>query len=196
MSISSNTKLFTSANCVKSHIVRFAAEVKGLEYVELDMDQHAKLALAVDVTEAPSLSDRHVTTGELDIIIEYIDEQHPQPPLLPANTASRAVYRKQVRSFHKQLFPLLGAAKAGDMAAQAGLREYLHQMDSMVQGVAYFASSQISVMDVTIGPWLWAAKEAGLCLKPYRALSSYADRLFALPAFQASLSQHAKEIAA
>ncbi|MBM5458630.1 hypothetical protein H8F21_13755 [Pseudomonas sp. P66] len=196
MSISTNTKLFTSPNCVKSHIVRFAAEVKGLEYIELDMVEHAQLALSQDVTESPSLSDRNVTTGELDIIIEYIDEQHPQPPLLPANTASRAVYRKQVRSFHKQLFPLLSAAKAGDMDAQANLRDYLQQMDSMVQGYAYFASSKISIMDVTIGPWLWAAKEAGLCLKPFRALSSYADRLFVLPAFQASLGKQVEDVAA
>nr|WP_193069011.1 hypothetical protein [Pseudomonas fluorescens] len=196
MSISSTTKLFTSASCVQSHIVRFAAEVKGLEYIELDMAQHADLALSVDVVESPALSDRNVTTGELDIIIEYIDEQHPQPPLLPANTASRAIYRKQVRSFHKQLFPLLDAAKEGDAAAQTSMRKYLQQMDSMVQGYAYFASNEISVMDVTIGPWLWAAKQAGLSLKTFRDLSAYADRLFALRSFQASLGHKSENAAA
>lgn len=197
MSISTITKLFTSANCVKSHIVKFAAEVKGLEYLDLDIEANAKLAIAADVTEAPSLSDRNVTTGEIDIIIEYMDEQHPQPALLPSNTASRAVYRKQVRSFHKELFPLLDAAKGGDKVALNNLREYLHQMDGMVQGVAFFASNQISVMDVTIGPWLWAAKEAGLSLKNFRDLSAYADRLFSLPAFQASIGNKSEsEVAA
>lgn len=196
MSISTVTKLFTSANCVKSHIVKFAAEVKGLEYLELDIDTHAHLAISADVTEAPALSDRNVTTSEIDIIMEYIDEQHPQPALLPANTASRAVYRKQVRSFHKELFPLLDAAKAGDKAAQSALREYLHQMDGMIQGLPFFASNQISIMDVTIGPWLWAAKEAGLSLKSFRDLSAYADRLFSLPAFQASIGNKAVSVAA
>lgn len=187
MPTSSHTKLFTKSGCVQSLILRFAAEVKRMDYILLDVDSHPALAARLGITQAPALSDNYVTTGEIDILLEYMDEQHPSPALLPPNVATRAVYRKQARSFHRDLFPLLAPAKAGDKQALNALVAYLHQMNEITQGFKYFASNELSIMDVTVGPWLWTAKASGLCLKQFKYLSCYADRLFALPAFQACL---------
>lgn len=182
------TIIFTKANCVPSHIVRFMAEVKvGLEFVIRDIDEHSVLADRAGVAGAPALRDRYLASSDLDILIEYVEEAHPEPPLLPTNAATRAIYRSQVRSFHRDVFPLLTEAKAGNLDAQKKLTEALRSMDTMSQGHTYFAGQQISVMDVTLAPWLYAAQKSGLSLKSFPHLNAYAARMFALPAFRATL---------
>lgn len=189
MMTSHTTKLLTQHGCVQSLILRFAAEVKGVEHMVLPVEDHSDFVRLLGVTQLPALSDHNVTTGDLDIVLEYLEEQHPAPALLPANVASRVVYRKQVRSFHRDLFPLLSQAKSGDAQARSQLGSYLQQMNDVAKDHRFFASDSISVMDVTLAPWLWTAKEQGLCLKQYKHLSCYADRMFAIRAFQRCLQE-------
>lgn len=193
----SNTIIFTQNNCIQSHILRFMAEVKqGLEFTVMDIVEHAALAEKVGITKAPAIRDRYLASSDLDILVEYFEEQHPEPALLPANVASRAIYRSQIRTFHRDVFPLLTNAKAGSLEAQGKLTEALRSMDAMTQGHAFFAGSQVSMLDVTLAPWLYAAQKAGMSLKSFPNLNAYATRMFNLPAFRATVAEEEARVAA
>lgn len=187
MSFSTTTKLFTKAGCISSHIARFEAEVKQIDYCCIDIDENGKLASSVGVQRVPALCDRYVTVSDLDIVLEYLEEQNPAIPLLPANVADRAIYRSVVRSLHRDVFPLLDLAVTGDAAAVQKLRQQLHDFNATLEGRTYFAGDVISLIDITLAPWLYSAMSKGLSIKQLPHLSAYADRMIRMPAFAATV---------
>lgn len=193
MSAFKTLNIFTNADCLKSHILRFMAEVKEVEYQVIDFQSNPKIAALAGVVSAPAISDRDLTNHELDIIVEYIEERHPAPALLPNNAVTRATYRNQVRAFHKDIFPLLDKAVAGCDESRKLLGDALRDMNALTQDRAYFASETMTLMDCTLAPWLFAAQRAKLSLKAYPHLLAYAERMFALEAFKGSLGQGQKK---
>jgi maleylacetoacetate isomerase len=81
--------------------VRIALNLKGLRYetravhlVREGGEQHSAAYMAINPQElVPTLVDGNVVLPQSMAIIEYLDEKHPQPPLLPADTAGRARVR-------------------------------------------------------------------------------------------------------
>jgi RNA polymerase-associated protein len=193
MSAFKTLNIFTNADCIKSHILRFMAEVKEVEYQVIDFQSNPKVAALAGVVSAPAICDRDLTNHDLDIIVEYIEERHPAPALLPNNAVTRATYRNQVRAFHRDIFPLLDAAVAGCEDSRKALSDSLRDMNALTQGREYFASETMTLMDCALIPWLYAAKKAGLSLKAYPYLAAYAERMFELEAFTRSLGLGAKK---
>ncbi len=187
MSFPTTTKLFTKADCIASRIACFAAEVKQIDYSCIDIAENGKLASSVGVQRVPALSDRYVTVSDLDIVLEYLDEQNPSIPLLPANVADRAIYRSVVRSLHRDVFPLLDLAVSGNATAVQKLRQQLHDFNQALEGRTYFAGEVISMIDITLAPWLFSALSKGLSIKQLPHLSAYADRMMRMPAFAATV---------
>lgn len=183
MSISSTTKLFVKADCIASSIVRFAAQVKQLDFCCIDIQENSKLANSVGVQRVPALSDRYVTVSDLDIVLEYLEEQNPAIPLLPANVADRAIYRSVIRTLHREVFPLLDEAIDANADAVQKLRQQLQEFNATLEGRTYFAGESISLIDITLAPWLLRAISKGLSIKSLPHLSAYVDRIKRLPAF-------------
>ncbi|MDF9779012.1 glutathione S-transferase family protein [Pseudomonas baetica] len=181
--------IFTQTNCVRSHIVRFLATEKDVACRAVDIASKANLLTLADVTTAPAITSREVSLSDFDVIVDYLDERYPLPAMLPPDAINRAMYRNQVRAFHKELFPLLPRAIAGDKDARQQLAVELRALDTAVTGQAFFGGETFTLADVTLAPWLYAAKAGGVALKNFPALSAYAERMFARDGFTSSLTE-------
>ncbi len=92
-------KLHTYFRSSAAFRVRIALNLKGLAYepsfVHLVKGEHRSEAFAAVNAQAllPSLEDGAVRLNQSLAIIEYLEETHPAPPLLPRDAAGRARVR-------------------------------------------------------------------------------------------------------
>jgi maleylacetoacetate isomerase len=106
-------KLYNYFRSSASFRVRIALELKGLAYdylpVHLPKGEHKEPAYAA-VSPAmlvPTLvTDGGEHLGQSMAIIEYLDETHPQPPLLPADPLARARVRALAQLIACEIHPL------------------------------------------------------------------------------------------
>jgi maleylacetoacetate isomerase/maleylpyruvate isomerase len=95
-----------------SYRVRIALALKGLEYdyraVNLPSKQHLQESYAaVSATRlVPLLHDGENFVSQSLAIIEYLDETHPQPPLLPKDPLARARVRALALDIACEIHPL------------------------------------------------------------------------------------------
>ncbi len=146
----------------------------------------------------PTLVDRDLTLYESRIIMEYLDERFPHPPLLPVDPVSRAsarlfMHRVDVDWYEKVNRILIGGSKA--TAARKELRESLIGAAPIFTAKPFFMSDDLTLADCSIAPLLWRLPEFGIEL-PSQAQSvlDYAQRMFARESFQESLSEAEREI--
>jgi maleylpyruvate isomerase len=82
-----------------SHRLRIALNLKGLdyEYVEVDLRKEQHLGAAFKSLNpqglVPALQDGDLTLLQTPAIIEWLEEMHPNPPLLPSDSHGRARVR-------------------------------------------------------------------------------------------------------
>lgn len=94
--------------------VRIALALKGLAYQSVPVHllrgggkQHTAAFAALNPAElVPVLVDGAVTLTQSLPIIEYLDELHPAPPLLPADAAGRARVRALAQLIACEMHPL------------------------------------------------------------------------------------------
>lgn len=92
-------KLYNFFRSGTSHRLRIALNLKGIayEYVPVDLrtGEHLDAAFkAINPQQlVPALVDGDLTLIQSPAIIEWLEERHPTPPLLPANTEDRARVR-------------------------------------------------------------------------------------------------------
>jgi len=95
-----------------SYRVRIALALKGLDYdyipVQLVKREHLDDTYAALSASrlVPALQDGDVLLGQSLAIIEYLDETHPQSPLLPADAAGRARVRAIAQDIACEIHPL------------------------------------------------------------------------------------------
>jgi RNA polymerase-associated protein len=149
----------------------------------------------------PTLVDRDLVLYDSRIIIEYLDERFPHPPLMPVDPVSRAQFRLALHRIERDWY---GLAARLDKEGQHGsetprlrneLRDLIQQTADFVRNKPYFMSDEISLVDVTIAPLLWRLPRYHIELpKDAVALQKYANRLFSRPAFRLSLSEQEREM--
>jgi maleylacetoacetate isomerase/maleylpyruvate isomerase len=105
-------KLYNYFRSSASYRVRIALALKGIEYEYLPVhlaknEQFNEGYAAVSAARlVPLLVDgEHVLTQSL-AIIEYLDETHPRPPLLPAEPLARARVRALAQDVACEIHPL------------------------------------------------------------------------------------------
>ena len=78
--------LYSDPNCHYSHRVRIVLEEKGLSTEIIDMDQnniHPEILEINPNAELPVLIDRDICLYESSVLMEYLEERFPHPPLMP-----------------------------------------------------------------------------------------------------------------
>ena len=105
-------KLYNYFRSSASFRVRIALNLKGLSYdyvpVHLARGDH-KLAAYAEVSAdrlVPALETDGQILSQSMAIIEYLDETHPQPPLLPPDALGRARVRALAQSIACEIHPL------------------------------------------------------------------------------------------
>lgn len=149
----------------------------------------------------PTLVDRDLVLFEPAIIMEYLDERFPHPPLLPVYPIARAKSRLTMHRINLDWYSLVrqieGGVKKTSDAARKELQESLIALLPIFSDTPYFLSQEFSLVDCCIAPLLWRLPRLGIQLPPAaKPLTAYSKRLFKRPAFQASLSESERDLKA
>ena len=145
--------------------------------------------------ETPTLIDRDVTLYNMWVIIEYLDERFPHPPLMPVNPITRAKTRLVVsrlsRDWFDQIYRLEErTAPEIPVTLQKSLHDGLLALSPIVADQPFFLGAEYSLADAYFAPLLWRLPMLGVDLpKQASPLIAYGESLFSRPAFKASLSE-------
>ncbi|MBS64646.1 glutathione S-transferase N-terminal domain-containing protein [Salinisphaera sp.] len=193
---SATITLYSRPGCVHSHRVRLIMAEKGVasyKVVELREDEESEDLLELNpYNTVPTLVDRDLVVYDPRIILEYIDERYPHPPLMPVDPVLRAQYRLAIFRMEADLYELcedLDGTPAVARKARERMTELLTTLAADFSPREYIGE-EFSLVDCTLAPILWRLEHYGVKLPPRHAktLASYAQRLFARPAFAESLS--------
>ncbi|XOZ33490.1 glutathione S-transferase N-terminal domain-containing protein [Halomonadaceae bacterium KBTZ08] len=193
----SSMTLFSDPQSHYSHRVRIVLAEKGVTADVLNVEPSnppAELADLNPYNALPTLVDRDLVLYEPNVIMEYLDERFPHPPLLPVYPVARAhsrLMRWRVERDWCSLVDRIEAGKASDAArARKELRESLVGAAPLFQEMPFFLSDEFTIVDCCIGPVLWRLPALGIELpeKGIKPLEQYMERLFERRGFKASLS--------
>jgi len=186
-----------------SHRVRIVLAEKGVAVEILDVDPSN---LPEDLTSLnpynslPTLVDRELTLYEdPNIMMEYLDERFPHPPLLPVYPVARAECRLWIKRIEKDWGGLIDTILKGGEGVEAARKELTDNLVGIAPIFAempYFMSDDFSIVDCVVAPILWRLPALGIELptKQCKPLLQYMDRLFDRESFQASLTEAEREM--
>jgi stringent starvation protein A len=194
--------LFSDIDDVYSHQVRIVLAAKGVnvEIIPTKSEDNNQDLLGVNpYGTVPTLIDRDLVLYESRIIMEYLDERFPHPPLLPVYPVARAETRKMMFRIEKDWYQLMSDIINNNNIEQsrAHLSESLTSLDPVFADKSYFLSDEFSLLDCAIAPLLWRLPKLGIDIgTEFKGISAYMQRIFKLEAFQASLTEAERQLRA
>ena len=189
-----------------SHRVRIVLAEKGVTVETIDVDPDEKpedLSTLNPYNTLPTLVDRDLVLYEADIMMEYLDERFPHPPLFPVYPVARAMSRLWIYRIRQDWCPMVDAlmANKGTPAqlekARKDLRDSLVSIAPIFGEKPYFMSDEFTIVDCCVTPILWRLPIMGIELpnsKTTKPLFEYRDRLFGRESILMSLSEQEKEM--
>jgi maleylacetoacetate isomerase len=198
------TTLFGYWRSSASYRVRIALNLKGVAYDTvpvnlLHREQAGEAFRAVNPQGlVPFLRDDTTAVAQSLAIIEYLDETHPEPPLLPPGAAARAEARALAQAIACDIHPLnnlrvLRRLKATFGAEQDAIdawsRHWIEEGLAPIEAQAdapYLLGEQVTIADICLVPQLYNARRVKTDLARFPKLLAIEERLLALPAFAAA----------
>jgi len=181
-----------------SHRARIVLAEKGVPFdlYEINVDIQADALVEINpYNTVPTLVDRDLVLYESEIIMEYLDERFPHPPLMPVYPVARARSRLMLHRVNRDWYSLMNKILKNDLDSTAveetrkALRESIVSVSPAFKDLPYFLSEEFSLVDCAIAPLLWRLKSMGVVLPAEaKPVSDYATRLFERDTFQASLT--------
>jgi RNA polymerase-associated protein len=196
--------LYSGSLDIYSHRVRIVLAEKGVsvEVINADLNDKDKLEDLLELNpygNTPTLVDRELVLYDANIIMEYLDERFPHPPLMPVYPVARAKTRLMIYRIDREWSELVRKIEHGKQAeSQAAckeLRNYLIKLAPVFNNSAFFLNEDFSLVDCCIAPILWRLPMWGITLPPEaKAVSKYAERIFLRDSFQASLTEAEQDL--
>ena len=195
--------LFSRPTDIHSHRTRLVLAEKN---INIEIANVAGPDLPEDLMDlnpyhtVPTLVDRDLTLYDSRVIVEYLDERFPHPPLMPVDPVTRAQFRLALFRIEKDWYAIAEEAEAssdGKLGTKARkmLRESILQSTEIFGARPYFLSDEFSLVDATIAPLLWRLPVYGIELgKDAAPIQDYMDRVFARRSFQQSLTELEQEM--
>ena len=194
--------LFSDTIDIYSHQARIVLAEKG---VGVEISFTVPDELPEDLLElnpygtVPTLVDRELVLYNSHIIMEYLDERFPHPPLMPVYPVSRGQSRLTMHRIQNDWYVLAEKimANKGDLEVTRNeLREALLALAPLFAETPYFMSEEFSIVDCYIAPLLWRLPALGIELTGAgsKDLKAYMKRIFERPSFIASLTDQEREI--
>ncbi|GAA6166242.1 stringent starvation protein SspA [Sessilibacter corallicola] len=188
-----------------SHRVRIVLAEKGVSVDIINSDSKnlpEELADLNPYGSLPTLVDRELALYETKVMMEYLDERFPHPPLLPVYPVARAQSRLWMHRIEKDWAPLidtivLAKNKESVNKARKELKDSLLAVAPIFEEMPFFMSEEFSIVDCCLAPILWRLDALEIKLPKTRQakpLFDYMDRLFARESFQESLTEAEKEM--
>ncbi|KTD79299.1 stringent starvation protein SspA [Legionella waltersii] len=194
--------LFSDVDDVYSHQVRIVLAEKGVnvEILAVKQDEPSEDLISINpYGTVPTLIDRELVLYEARIIMEYLDERFPHPPLLPVYPVARAETRKMMHRIEQDWYSLMTNIQQYVDVEQSKeqLLDSLTGLDPIFADKPYFLSDEFSLLDCALAPLLWRLPKLGVDIAPeFKGLTSYMQRVFKRDSFQTSLTEAERQIRA
>ena len=192
--------LFSLPDCLHSHRTRLVIKEKEIsaELHEVDLDNISDEIKSISpYDDFPTLVDRDLVLQNSRVIIEYLDERFPHPPLLPVDPVARAKFRLALDTIEHQWYPDFNHAyKDGNLDPQFvdKISNYFLEIIPLISD-NFFMSEDFGLVDCSLAPLLWRIKSLGIELKENKEIiDKYSTRIFDRASFQESLSETEKDI--
>ena len=180
---------YSDGNDHYSQRVRLVLAEKGVAVEIIDVDP---AHIPEDLTDLnpynslPTLIDRELVLYQSQVIMEYLDERFPHPPLLPVYPVARAQSRLFVHRIQRDWCTAVDTIMAGKSKdtvidrARKELRESLVTIAPIFDGKPFFMSEEFTLVDCCVGPILWRLPALGIELPPKQGkpILDYMDRMF------------------
>ncbi|HSR62213.1 MAG TPA: glutathione S-transferase N-terminal domain-containing protein [Gammaproteobacteria bacterium] len=185
-----------------SHSVRIVLAEKDIN-VEIhyitDQERPEELVELNPYNSILTLIDRELVLYDAQIIMEYLDERFPHPPLMPVDPVSRASNRQYRYRVMRDLYSLIDELEGENEIAAANarktMRDNLTAIAPIFEQRSYFMSEEYSLIDCCMAPLLWRLDTYSIKLpSSAKPLTKYSERLFERHAFKISLSDAEKEM--
>ena len=201
----SSMLLYSDPRDQYSHRVRMMLAEKGVivELVDVDGENPpAELTSQNPYNTVPTITDRDLVLYDANIIMQYLDERFPHPPLLPVYPVERALSRLWIHRIDKEwsgrLDPLIAGqgSEAFRQQAKADLRTSLADTAPIFSQRPFFMNEEFTLVDCCVAPILWRLKAAGIVLRDRRSrpLRNYMQQMFERDSFRQSLSEAEQEM--
>lgn len=193
--------LYSGKEDLKSHQVRLVLAEKGvgveITYVTDESTPEDLLQLNPYPEATPTLVDRELVLYNAQIIMEYLDERFPHPPLMPVYPVARGNSRLMMHRIERDWYSLADKIQQGDAQARQELKEGILSLAPIFADTPYFMSEEFSLVDCYLAPLLWRLPAYGIELEGQGAkeIKQYLVRLFERKTFQDSLTEEEKELA-
>lgn len=189
--------LFSDPTCPQSHRTRIVLAEKDIIVDVIHIDPNHKPEDLSDLNpynSVPTLVDRDLVLYDARVIMEYLDERFPHPPLMPVDPVSRARSRLALyhieRDWYGLLDDLTSRVEKKVIAARRILRESILSSIEVFSAKPFFLSDEFSLVDCSVAPILWRLPSFGIELPAQaKPIKQYATRIFNRPSFRESLSE-------
>jgi RNA polymerase-associated protein len=194
--------LYSRGDDPHSHCVRIVIAAKGLEARIVEVDPARPPEDLIDLNpfqSVPTLVDRELVIYGAGIIGEYLDERFPAPALLPGDPAGRAQTRVALHRIEQDWYGLVPQLEGGEKRDETRARRLMHEAvlaaEPLFRVKPWFLSDHFSLLDAAVAPILWRLARWRITVPAGAApLERYSQKVFAHPAFRASLSERERDM--
>ena len=195
--------LYSGNTCIRSHQVRIVLAEKGIltEINNVDGSVVPEDLMALNpYVSLPTLIDRELILYDSRVIVEYLDERYPHPPLMPVSPVERAKLRLGLATIERDF---VEPAVALDLvlgtrvenAHRKKLKSLLTSSTDLFGITPFFLSDVFTIVDCVIAPILWRLGLFGIELSGnQKSFYSYMERIFSRVAFKESMTEDEEEM--
>lgn len=177
--------LYDAARCPYCARARITLAEKGVEFdaLEIDLSDRPQWIYEKNATgRVPVVEEDAWILPESSVIMEYLEERYPEPPLLPADPADRALARVWIFR-HDDFTKPYYALRRGEDGAAERFDEQLAKLDAALERQPWLTGTEYGLADIAYVPWVLRARDMlGVPLDEFPAVRSWLDRLEERPA--------------
>jgi glutathione S-transferase len=177
--------LYDAARCPYCARARIALAEKGIEHEVLEIDLADRPQWIYEKNETgrvPVIEEDAWILPESSVILEYLEERYPDPPLLPADPADRALARVWIFR-HDDFTKPYYALRRGEDGAAERFDEQLAKLDAALAGQPWLTGADYGLADIAYVPWVLRARDMlGVTFDAFPNVREWLDRLEQRPA--------------
>ncbi len=182
--------LYDAARCPYCARARIVLAEKSIPFETVAVDRDDRPAWLSEMNpprgRVPVIEEDAFVLPESPVIMEYLEERYPEPALLPADAAERALARLVVERFDDFGDPYYDVFRKRPSGSVERLAEQLSALDRRLEAWPFLGGREYSLADVAYVPWVIRTEtRLGVDLSPYASLSAWLGRLLERPAVAA-----------
>jgi stringent starvation protein A len=187
--------LYDAARCPYCARVRIVLFEKHVEFESIEIDLSNRPAWIYEKNASgrvPVVEEDAWILPESAVIMEYLEERYPEPPLLAADPADRALARLWIFR-HGDFTRPYYALRRGDEGAAQSFEAALATLEAVLAERAWLGGGEYGLADIAYVPWLLRARDMlGVSFDSFPALSGWVERLMQ----RAAIAEEANVVAA